>query len=351
MIHPILNNKTALPLFVVIWALLAGAHIAVYTLYYNAQVADVVPEALVSWLLFGLFSFSLWYPIRFSQRENADIQWQVAGMIIMHALILLVWIAMAYLVVQVPFSGESGYNEIFIQTIAWRCLVGELFLTITTLAYIPMVNHEKLMRKEEEKVRLKSLVRETELNALKSQVNPHFLFNSLNSISSLTISEPEKARKMINMLSEFLRYSLKDGKHKLVALKEELYHIDLFLDIEKVRFGKRLAFEINMPTNCGSATIPAMLLLPLAENAIKHGVYHSSGEVVVTMDFALSENILNVEIRNNFDSDSPRPKGTGTGIRNVRERLRLVYNDDNLLEVHDTGSSFIVTLDIPQNFF
>jgi LytS/YehU family sensor histidine kinase len=198
-----------------------------------------------------------------------------------------------------------------------------------------------------EEARLNELLKESELNMLRSQINPHFLFNSLNSISSLTISNPEKAREMLIKLSDFLRYSVSTNATGFTSLEKEMTNIQRYLEIEKVRFGDKLEFEFKLESNCKHHQIPAMLLQPLFENAIKHGVYESTEQVKIEMDCRFENGCLDIILVNDFEPGVRARKGAGVGLKNIRERLKLLYKSDTLLKTSVTGNKYAVILCLP----
>ena len=195
--------------------------------------------------------------------------------------------------------------------------------------------------------RLREVLKETELNMLKSQINPHFLFNSLNSISSLTITNPDKARDMVIKLSDFLRYSVSHNATSFTTMEKEMANIRRYLEIEKVRFGDKLLFSFNFEGACRNHQIPVMLLQPLFENAIKHGVYESTEQVSIAMNCEYKEGYLEISIINDFDPQAHARKGTGIGLNNIRERLRLLYKNDKLIRTVVEGTRFSVFLSLP----
>jgi two-component system LytT family sensor kinase len=159
------------------------------------------------------------------------------------------------------------------------------FLAIGWMAMISMIWYSQIDQKENEKRKAEAeqLARDAELYNLRQQLQPHFLFNSLNSINALIGFKPDEARKMIHQLSDFLRGTLKKDDQLQVTLNEELQHLNLYLEIEKVRFGHRLKTEISCDERCGESVMPAMLLQPLVENAIKFGLYDTTEDVVVSI--------------------------------------------------------------------
>jgi LytS/YehU family sensor histidine kinase len=191
-------------------------------------------------------------------------------------------------------------------------------------------------------------VREGELKMLRSQINPHFLFNSLNSVSSLTVTDPLKAREMIVKLSDFMRYSLSSRNEQPVTMKTEMESLRLYLQIEKVRFGDRLVIEEDIEEECLAALMPGMLLQPLYENAVKHGVYESTEEVVIRTSVKKGNDMVVISVSNNVDTDSVvTKKGAGIGLKNVSSRLELFFGDTGQLNINRTDDSFNVTVRFP----
>ena len=199
------------------------------------------------------------------------------------------------------------------------------------------------------KAEAESLTRDAELFKLRQQLQPHFLFNSLNSISALTASQPEKARHMITQLSEFLRGTLKKEEHFWNTLEEELQHLQLYLDIEKVRFGHRLQTDVIYNNEAMPLKLPAMLLQPLVENAIKFGLYDTIGNVLITIHAAVENNYLKIVVQNPFDPETSQPlKGTGFGLSSIKRRLFLLFGRHDLLSTQHENEYFITTILIPQ---
>lgn len=199
-------------------------------------------------------------------------------------------------------------------------------------------------------VAAEKLAREAELARLRQQLQPHFLFNSLNSISALAGSRPEEARKMIHQLSDFFRGTLRKDDQQLVCFSEELQHLSLYLDIEKVRFGHRLKTEIHCDPAAMAMKVPCLLLQPVVENAIKFGLYDTLGETIIRMSVVAETNYLAVKVENPFDPQSAaRRPGTGFGLQSIRRRLYLLYARNDLLTTAHGDKTFITTVRIPQS--
>ena len=193
------------------------------------------------------------------------------------------------------------------------------------------------------------LMREAELSGLRQQFQPHFIFNSLNSISALAGTNPNLARKMIEQLSDFLRGTVKKESNQLVSLRDEFNHLQLYLDIEKVRFGHRLTAEVKADDAALEMKLPSLLLQPVLENAIKFGLYDTVGDVMITVTARVEQNNLVVEIKNPFDPSSASPKpGTGFGLNSIQRRLSLLFYRNDLLTTQQNKNTFTTSIKIPQ---
>lgn len=193
------------------------------------------------------------------------------------------------------------------------------------------------------------LAREAELSRLRQQLQPHFLFNSLNSISALAGSRPEEARKMIHQLSDFFRGTLKKDDQQLITLAEEMEHLTLYLEIEKVRFGHRLKTEVKCDEAAMALKTPSLLLQPVVENAIKFGLYDTLGETIIRIHAQAQRNYLMISIDNPFDpSSTPPRRGTGFGLNSIQRRLYLLYARNDLLSTSQRENIFTTTIKIPQ---
>jgi sensor histidine kinase YesM len=189
--------------------------------------------------------------------------------------------------------------------------------------------------------------REAELRALRAQLNPHFLFNSLNSINALVGTDPEGARRMCESLGDFLRRTLALGAREAVSLSEELSLVDRYFAIERVRFGDRLEVERDVEPAAERCLVPPLLLQPLVENAIKHGVADRIEGGTVRVAAQIAEGALRLSVENPFDEDSPARPGEGVGLQNVRRRLDALSARQTRLDTRRENGRFRVMLTLP----
>jgi len=194
------------------------------------------------------------------------------------------------------------------------------------------------------------LSRDAELYKLRQQLQPHFLFNSLNSISALIGSDPSQARNMIHQLSDFLRTTLRKEEEQWVKMEEELQSLELYLEIEKVRFGHRLSTSIVKDEESLHMLIPPMLLQPVVENAIKFGLYDTTDAVTIYISVLYENDSLKVIVQNPFDPETAGPRhGTGFGLNSVKRRLYLLFARTDLVETSAKDHVFTTTINIPKH--
>jgi two-component system sensor histidine kinase AlgZ len=189
--------------------------------------------------------------------------------------------------------------------------------------------------------------RDAELRALKAQINPHFLFNSLNSITALTTSDPGRAREMCIRLSDFLRRTLGLGEREDVAWHEELDLTQAYLDVEQIRFGSRLQVKMRVDDKCGGCRVPPLVLQPLVENAVKHGIATMVDGGAIVVDSRVQDGQLCVTVENCYDPESPAPRRHGLGLRNVRSRLETRFGSAARLFTRADGSRFRAEIAVP----
>lgn len=189
--------------------------------------------------------------------------------------------------------------------------------------------------------------REAELRALRAQLNPHFLFNSLNSISALAGAEPEAARNMCGLLGEFLRASLGLGARERVAFAEELSLAELYLAVEQVRFGDRLGFQKRIGPGAAECHVPPLLIQPLIENAVKHGVADRIEGGTVRVEAEVREGLLEIMVENPRDPEAPARRGQGLGLEIVRRRLAALDPRLARVDVFREPELFRVRLTLP----
>lgn len=260
-----------------------------------------------------------------------------------------IWLLLTKLVLKNIYKTDALYLQALGQTSTIRYAFAFLILACTILLGLIWYTQKELLNESQRKADTERLAREAELNKLRQQLQPHFLFNSLNSISALTGSQPEKARHMIQQLADFLRGTLKKEEQQWTSFEEELQYLQLYLDIEKVRFGYRLQTSIEYDEPVLQMKLPPLILQPLVENAIKFGLYDTVGDVTILISAKANAGMLEVAVQNPFDESTAIPmKGTGFGLSSIRRRLFLLFARQDLLQVKKEDGQFITIISIPQ---
>jgi two-component system LytT family sensor kinase len=347
--HPVLENRVRLIVWWLVWLFLGLGQSLLFYFAYGSFLQISIPDGLISVCIFSGISLVLWYPFRYFNQAYTKPPVLISNLVSAGAIAVVLWVVVTRILTSALFP-DNIYKAYWDATFPYRVGTGVFIYGLVILTYYLFVSLHNLAEKNAREARLESLVKETELKMLRSQINPHFLFNSLNSVSSLTITDPEKARDMVIKLSEFMRYSLSKKDEQPVSLRSELENLRLYLDIEKVRFGDRLSIVENIEENCLEIKIPVMLLQPLYENAVKHGVYESTESVRITTQAKIIDGYINIIISNNYNTPLSSRKGTGTGLLNVARRLELFYGNQASIKALKENGIYTVILYIPTEY-
>ena len=324
-------------------------------LYYisDGETSSRLIDAVVFFLFFLTLGYASKFPTKYISFESSKPLKVFFNHAFASMVVTGIWLELNYLLL-FEFANQSKvYYQFFLDTILWRVIIGILIYSVFVIFHYTMLYYESYNEKLERETELKTNIIEAKLRNLRFQINPHFIFNCLNSISSLTISDPAKAREMTILLSDFLRYTLAKSEKRMSKLGDELKNVNLYFEIEKIRFGEKFEYEElvplagNVPDNLLNVEIPSMILQPLFENAIKHGVYESIDKVMIKLECARTDDFLRISLQNNFDPEIKNTKGEKVGLKNIRERLRLIYELDNLLSVKSEGNIFKAEIFIP----
>ncbi|HXL23542.1 MAG TPA: histidine kinase [Candidatus Dormibacteraeota bacterium] len=299
--------------------------------------------------LYVLVCLAAWYPAKGAPLETTPLSRLALTHLIAAALLSLAWVqiakGLAYALSRFPTFAQLPQH--LAPHIPILFGAGFLLYLLAVAYHYVVLSLEASQEAEARVMKSGLLARDAELRALKAQVNPHFLFNSLNSISALTSIDPERARDMCILLAEFLRMTLGLGEKTSIPLQEELGMLERFMAIEKVRFGARLQMEEDIQEACKPLLIPALLLQPLIENAVGHGIANLPEGGTVWLAAHCTDGRLEITIRNTFDPESTSARRSGRGLANVRRRLEARYADQASLQARADGNEFRVDLSLP----
>lgn len=338
MIHPILTSRKRLAWFGACWLLLTG--IAWFSIY-----PDLPPDALVpvlAHLAFHHFTLAVllmgaWFGIRYLRPERQS--WTL--LLLNHSLYALILTALS-----VTLSEWMG-PSLPIELRALKTLISILaYCTFVMYLNVQAYYETSMAVRKNEKELFESL-KEAEMKVLRTQMDPHFLFNSLNSISTLTLIDPDKAHEMILKLSDFLRFSIEIGKTPQVPLSKEWDMCESYLAIEQIRFDDRLQVDFQRDPDVPDLLVPSLLLQTLVENAIKHGVQQSLEPEPIVCRMERLDQHVRIKIKNSRDPEAIAPKGSQTGLQNIRTRLQKLYEQPAWIDQDSDSHSFTIQLYLP----
>jgi hypothetical protein len=225
--------------------------------------------------------------------------------------------------------------------------LGVILYGLSALGNYLVIELARARESERRELEARVMAQDAELRMLRTQIDPHFLFNSLNSISALTSINPAGARAMTLQLADFFRHSLGLEAHRKVTLEAEVAQALHFLAIEQVRFGDRLAVEREVSADALACLLPPMILQPLVENAVKHGIGNLTEGGAVRIAAVRAGSQLRLSVENDIDADQPAAPGSGIGLANVRQRLAAAYGEQAAIHWSRRGNLFRVELTLP----
>lgn len=347
--HPVLSNKANLAFYSLAWILIISIQTFALMQLFNFDWHYAVVDGLVYGALFYLFGIGLWFFIRFNEFQKQ----RTVSILIEHAssliIIVSIWVISGIYLLSALFSGNTEIQDFLWEAISWRYLNGFLMYIVLILFYYLNSYYDHVQQRQKKENDLIRTLKDTEINLLRSKLNPHFLFNSLNSLHALIQIQPDKATNMLLELSDYLRFSLNQDYKKLISLDDEMLNLERYLAIETMRFGNKIHFERNGEVNCKEMKIPALILQPLLENAIKYGLQGDVDQVKITFNCHVEQGNLYLELENNYDDKTAHRKGSGTGLYTVRKRLEILFKQFHLFQIEKKSNTFRVRLIIPQN--
>jgi len=314
----------------------------------------------LSWLQAGVLGFGLaaigelislpaWYSCRMAPIQKTVIWRLLATHVVAAQILSLLWLGAGKLLAQSLSFAPSfqGIEARFAEKSAIVYGTGCVFYLLAASFHYVSLAQEATHELEARALETSIFARDAELKALKAQVNPHFLFNSLNSISALTSIDPVRARDMCVLLGDFLRLTLGLGVKASVHLSEELDLLQKYMAIEKVRFGTRLRIREEIQEDSKACLLPPLLLQPLVENAVKHGIASLPEGGDVRLAVQRQNGRLDVVVENSWDPEAPSRRSGGMGLKNVQSRLEARYGKEATLRISTEGELFQVSLSLP----
>ena len=358
--HPALSSPRALAWYLCAWGLaglaLAWALVAVGWAGWSNALCFALPVSVS----FGFVAPSAYYicralPVAQRRLVTSFATYGVASVVAgsVSWTMAMVWNQFC---LTLDWDGAGVFLSTPLSTALW---VGSAALyVVTLLVHDMLITMDQMRQAQHRELQSRALARDAELQLLRAQVNPHFLFNSLNSISALTSIDPAGARSMTIALAQYFRQTLALAEHSTIALAQEVAHCQCFLDIEMQRFGAKLQVDMQMEAAAADAQVPPMVLQPLVENAVKHGIANSSSGGTVRVQAVLHAGWIHITVSNPVEGlpgdeaagalDRPHKAGLGLGLRTTQQRLQALYGDQARIAHHISkqgdGDRFVVEL-------
>jgi hypothetical protein len=346
--HPILARLERLAGYLALWCVigvLESSVLARQGLTWPAALVLVLPPLLV----YAFVCLSAWYVCRATPLATSGVSRVLTASIVAALVGAAVWLALneAWLATLESMPELALITPRFRAQIPFLFVVSIMLFLLVLAVYYVVLAFEAFRTAERQQLELQVLTRDAELRALRAQVNPHFLYNSLNSISALTGSDAAAARRMCLLLAEFLRTTLRVSTQQSIAMAEELSLAERFLSIEQVRFGERLHVERSIDENALECQVPPLVLQPLLENAVGHGIAGLVDGGTIRLDIVRRGDRVSITVENPRDPDAMPRKQGGVGLENVRKRLTLVFGGAARLDASASPTGFRVAIDLP----
>ena len=347
--HPLIRTRQRALLYLSAWALLG---VLLASLLWIGRVVPF-PGALAVMgplgVMCGVIGLSALWVCRSLPLDRTPVMRLVSGWFQAALQASAVWVAVAtvWSVVLARLDVITASRTELFMGYAVLFVLGIPLYCVSLVVHYLWITFEASREAEKRVLETEVTAREAEVRALRAQLNPHFLFNSLNSINALVGSDPEGARRMCENLGSFLRRTLALGARDRVPLAEELELVDQYFGIERVRFGERLSVERYIETGAETCLVPPLLLQPLVENSIKHGIADRLEGGTIRLAAVVVDGRLRLSVENEVDEDAAARPGEGVGLQNVRRRLDALSTRETRLDTSRENGRFRVTLTLP----
>jgi hypothetical protein len=347
-VHPILADARRLLAYALAWVIVGAVVAVLLVIAGYASWAAAAAFAVPACIVYGFVGTSAYYVCRALPLSRRAVTPAVALFTAGSLFAGLFWLALceawaAMLRAIAPELGIAIGRELAAMLFAG----GVTLYLLSILAHDVLLGIENARAAERRDAQSRLLARDAELQALRSQVNPHFLFNSLNSISALTTTDGAAARAMTIELAQFFRQTLALSDRQKIPLGEEIALCESFLSVEKIRFGARLDCDIRADDGARDALVPPMVLQPLVENAIKHGIRDRVDGGVIRIESVVRGDWLHAVVENPADGDARSAAGGGVGLENLRRRFASLYGDRARMSWAKRDGRFRVEITLP----
>ena len=346
--HPILGRAGRLAIYLVAWlnvCLLVAGIFTRFGLGWTEALALLAPLFVV----YAFVCLSAWYVSRAMPLTASSGPRVLVSSVVAATFASGLWLGLAQgwiaaLGVTAAFAAAA---DRYARQLPFLFAIGVLLFLLSLAVHYVLLAFEAARQAERRQLELEILTRDAELRALRAQIDPHFLYNSLNSISALTGSDAPGARRMCLLLGEFLRHTLAVSARQRIPLADELALAEGYLDIEQVRFGSRLRVQRRVDDDASACLVPPLLLQPLVENAVTHGVARLLEGGLIRLDVSRQDGQLTIVVENPCEADAAAARSGGLGLANVRGRLEAMFGRDARMATQVGAGQFRVELRLP----
>lgn len=347
--HPILGQIRRLALYLSAWIPLVALLLYLLAGREGLGLGEAALFSIILCVIYAFVCLSAWYSCRATPLEATTFLRLISTHSIAAMVLSFLWVALA-IGLAYALSSLSAFQGLSdrvqqVRPLLWS--IGILLYLLSVGLHYVLLAVESSREAERRESAARILARDAELRALKAQINPHFIFNSLHSISALTTLDAGRARQMCISLSEFLRMTLGMGEKASIPLGEEIELLHKFLAVEKIRFGARLQMDEKIEPEALECMVPPLLLQPLIENAVSHGISNLPEGGWIRLGVGLNQENLHIEVENNFDPDGPSRRKSGMGMKIVQQRLNARYGAQAGFSAAKDGDRFLVVMDFP----
>ncbi len=347
--HPILSDRKKLTIYLIIWIIAGFLLSFVASKWFSINLYAAIIFILPMMYVYGEMNLSAWYIAKTFSFNKKSVLTVLGVLLVALIAISSLWTLLCWgwmIVIEqglgIPVLPQKSLMHFFIVYATGK----QLYLISLAISYL-MTTFETSRNAEHNAYEAQLLAQSSELKALRMQINPHFLFNSLNSINALITQQPEQARTMTTLLADFFRKSLQFGSKETITLLEEISLLTNYLQIEKIRFGARLNVEQDIDEKALPCSVPPLILQPLLENAIKYGISGTIDGGLVRLRIEKMQERIFITLENPFDSDVPQKNGTGLGLHIVKRRLAAIFGTDADVKTFREKNIFRVVLFFP----
>ena len=346
--HPLLASVDRLALYLAAWVPAALLVTIEFLTVGGLPWGDAAAMAVPLCLAYAFVCLAAWYPCQATPLKTSG----ALRLFSTHGAAALltagVWVILASAWARALRAvGFPAAFDRFGQQAPALFVTGALLFTLSIFAHYLLISYEAARLSETRSLELNVLARDAQLDALRAQVNPHFLFNSLHSIASLIGSDQAGARRMCVLLADFLRDSVRFGARDEIALAQELSLVRQYLGIEQIRFGARLQVLEEVPAGLNAAMVPPLVLQPLVENAVKHGIAGLIEGGTVAVRARAVDGMLVLTVENPYDVDRSASHSTQVGLQNVRRRLDAQFGPRASVRIDDREGRYQAEIQLP----